>query len=232
MPQKLEVFSANRSSELQPPTGAPDLGVSAGRVRDVAEIVIVFALILIAAWTPQGRMNALFSISAAACVVAFAVAGRWSARELGLGRPFSGVGRILLVGAVLCSAIALLGIPLRFAGPGYPLPLHRSWDYVVWALLQEFILQGIFFVRLEALLGGRRAMVASAVLFAVAHIPSPLLTSLAFVGGLIFCELFRRWRNLYALGTIHGALGLTIDASLPDHWLHHMRVGIGYLRFH
>lgn len=232
MPQKLEVFSPNQSSDLQPPTRPADLGVSAGRVRDVAEIAIVFALILVAVWTPQGRVNAFISITAAACVVAFAVAGRWSARELGLTRPFSGVGRILLVGAVLCGAIALVGISLRFAGPGYPLPLHRSWDYVVWALLQEFILQGIFFVRLESLLGGRRAVIASAALFAIVHIPSPLLTCLAFVGGLIFCELFRRWRNLYALGIVHGALGLTIDASLPDHWLHHMRVGIGYLRFH
>ena len=38
--------------------------------------------------------------------------------------------------------------------------------------------------------------------------------------------------ELYPLGIIHGGLGLTIAASLPDRWLHHMRVGIGYLRFH
>jgi len=231
MPQKFEVFSSSESSDLQPLTRPAELDMPRGSVRDVVEIAIVFALILVAVWTPQGRVNAFFSISAAACVVAFAVVGRWSARELGLTRPFSGVGQILLVGAVLCGAIALVGISLRFAGQGYPLPLHRSWDYIVWALAQEFILQGIFFVRVEALLGGRRAVVASAALFAIAHIPSPLLTCLAFVGGLVFCELFRRWRNLYALGIIHGMLGLTIDASLPDHWLHHMRVGIGYLRF-
>ena len=232
MPQKLEVFSTNQSSDLQPPNRPADLGISDSGVRDLIEIAIVFALILVAVWTPQGPVNAFFSISAAACVGAFAVVGRWSARDLGLTRPFSGVGQILLVGAVLCGAIALVGITLRFAGPGYPLPLHRSWDYVVWALLQELILQGIFFVRLESLLRGRQAVVASAALFAIVHIPSPLLTCLAFLGGLVFCELFRRWRNLYALGIIHGALGLTIDASLPDHWLHHMRVGIGYLRFH
>ena len=144
-----------------------------GSVRDVVEIAIVFALILVAVWTPQGRLNAFFSVSAAACVVAFAVVGRWSARELGLTRPFSGIGDILLVGAVLCGAITLIGIPLRFAGPGYPLPLHRSWDYIVWALAQEFILQGIFFVRLESLLGGHRAVVAPATLFAIAHNSQP-----------------------------------------------------------
>jgi membrane protease YdiL (CAAX protease family) len=112
------------------------------------------------------------------------------------------------------------------------LPLSRSWQYLVWALAQEFILQGIFFVRLESLLGSRRAVLAAAGLFAIAHLPSPVLTALSLLGGILFCELFRRFRNLYPLGIIHGALGLTIAASLPDRWLHHMRVGIGYLRFH
>lgn len=232
MQQKSEVFSASDSSELRTEyTGIQPYSASHA-VRDVAEIGIVFTLILIAVWTPQGRVNAFVSISAAACVVAFAVAGRWSARELGLTRPWAGLGYVLLAGAVLCAAIALIGIPLRFAGAGNSLPLGRSWQYIVWALAQEFILQAIFYVRLESLLGSRRAVLAAAGLFAIAHIPSPLLTLLSFLGGILFCELFRRFRNLYGLGIIHGALGLTIAASLPDHWLHHMRVGIGYVRFH
>jgi hypothetical protein len=55
---------------------------------------------------------------------------------------------------------------------------------------------------------------------------------LSFCGGVLFCKMFRRWRNLYPLGIIHGALGLTIAASFADKWLHHMRVGIGYLLIH
>lgn len=85
------------------------------------------------------------------------------------------------------------------------------------------------FMRLESVLGSRRAVFWAASLYAVAHIPNPVLTSLSFFGGLLFCEFFRRWRNLFPLGIIHGALGITIAASLPDRWLHHMRVGIGYL---
>ena len=232
MPQKSEVFSASESSQLA--TGRPhcEAPSSPSRIRDWLEIAIVFALILIAVWTLQGRVNAFFSISAAACVVGFAIAGRWSVRELGLTRPLAGAGYILLAGALFCGVIALGGFPLRFVGAPNSVPLSRSWEYVIWALQQEFILQGIFFVRLESLLGSRRAVPTAAGLFAIAHIPSPLLTFLAFCGGILFCELFRRWRNLYPLGIIHGALGLTIAASLPDHWLHHMRVGIGYLLQH
>ena len=232
MPEKSEVFSAIRSSNLGTTPSHVRLNSSAYPVRDSIEIAVVFALILVAVWTLKGPLNSFASISAAGCVVAFAIVGRWSAREMGLTRPLSGAGYILVAGAALCGAIVLIAFPLRFAGSGNPLPLSRSWQYVIWSLAQEFILQCVFFLRLEALAGSRRAVVAAAGLFAATHIPSPLLTALSFVGGILFCELFRRWRNLYPLGIVHGALGLTIARSLPDHWLHHMRVGIGYLRFY
>src|SRR5579864_8464051 len=200
--------------------------------RDLLEIAFALGCILVAVWTPPGRVNAFFSIAAAACVIAIAVVGRWGARELGLTRPFAGAGHVLLAGAILCGVIALMGIPLRSAGAAYTIPLSHSWQYGFWALQQEFILQSIFFVRLEAALGPRRAVIAAAALFSLVHIPSPILTVLSLCGGILFCELFRRWRNIYPLGIIHGALGLTIAASLPDKWLHHMRVGIGYWMLH
>jgi hypothetical protein len=43
--------------------------------------------------------------------------------------------------------------------------------------------------------------------------------------------MFRRYRNIFPLGLVHAALGLTIAASLPDSLLHHMRVGLGYLLY-
>jgi hypothetical protein len=228
MAEKSEVFYGAESIDSR--SALP--GVIETQGRDLTEIVMVFLCIVIAVWTPQGNLNAFFSIAAAACVVAFAIVGRWGARDLGLTRPLTGVLPILLSGGTLCGLLALIGLPLRVAGPGWNVPLSRSWQYAIWALEQEFILQSIFFLRLEAMLGSRRAVFAAATLFALVHIPSPLLTLLAFSGGIVFCELFRRWRNLYPVGIIHAALGLTIASSLPDHWLHHMRVGIGYLTLH
>jgi hypothetical protein len=171
-------------------------------------------------------------LAAAASVMLFALFGRWTWREMGLARPLAGLGTILLAGAVLSGAMVAFGAALRSFGAGSPLPWTRSWQYAIWALVQEFILQSIIFLRMEALVGSRRAVVATASLYALAHLPSPVLTILSFFGGLLFSEFFRRWRNLYPLGLIHAALGLTIAASLPDRWLHHMRVGIGYLTLH
>lgn len=231
MAEKSEIFSSF--------AGTPEQGSSTihtlrwpGQRRNVIEIAVVLGWIVAAAWTPQGALNEFFRIAAAACVVAFAVTGEWSPSEMGLTRPFAGVLSILISGALLCAAIALAGGILRFAGAGHTLPWSRSWPYAVWALAQEFILQSVLFLRLETIFGPKRAVVAAAALFGFVHLPSPVLTLLAFCGGLVFSELFRRSRNLYPIGLIHAALGLTIAASLPDHWLHHMRVGIGYLILH
>jgi hypothetical protein len=197
--------------------------------RNLGEIGLVFTLILLAVWTPPGPVNVLLMMATAACVIACAMTGNWGLSEIGLKRPLAGTGYMLLIGTLFAGIIALIGIPLKHAGPGYSVPWSVSWLYGVWSLQQEFILQSIFFLRLEAVLGSRRAVVAAAFLFAVVHIPSPVLTVFSLLGGLLFCELFRRWRNLFPLGVIHAALGLTVAASLPDKWLHHMRVGIGYL---
>jgi membrane protease YdiL (CAAX protease family) len=111
-------------------------------------------------------------------------------------------------------------------------PWRRAWQYAIWALEQEFILQSFFYVRLESFLGSRRAVWGAALLFCAAHLPSPVLTLLSLIGGLLFCEMFRRYRNIFPLGLVHAVLGLTIAASFPDSLLHHMRVGLGYLSHH
>lgn len=196
------------------------------------EVGIVFGLILVAVWTPQGRFNTYICWAAAFATVALSLLGRNSARELGLTRPFSGALTIFVTGTVLLLLIAGIGLLTRSIGPPQPLPWARAWQYGLWSILQQFILESFIYVRLESLYGSLCAVLAASCLFAIAHLPSPLLTVLAFLGALFFCEMFRRYRNIYPLGIVHGGLGLTIAASLPNNVLHHMRVGIGYLMYH
>jgi membrane protease YdiL (CAAX protease family) len=65
-------------------------------------------------------------------------------------------------------------------------------------------------------------------LFASTHWPSPVLTAGTLMGGLFFCEAFRRYRNLIPLGVVHAALGVALAEIVPDSLLHRMRVGIAY----
>jgi membrane protease YdiL (CAAX protease family) len=214
-----------RSADLIHRSGVSDL-------RKLVEIALVFGLILVAVWTPQGSLNTAVSWAALVSTVALTLFSRYSARELGLARPLCGITVMLGLGALLVLIIAAIGAFTRVLGPPQPLPWHRAWQYAIWALLQQFILQSFIFVRLESVFGSWRALLIASALFSVAHLPSPLLTLLSLMGALFFCEMFRRYRNIFPLGLVHAALGLTIAASLPDHVLHHMRVGIGYLMYH
>ena len=192
---------------------------------------LAFSLILLAVWTPLGQFNRMVSWAALVMILGLSVTSRYSLRELGLASPLHGAKRMMSAGALLVAAVVAIGLFTRTLGSPQPLPWHRSWQYAMWALAQEFILQSFIYLRLESVFGGRRAVVGSAALFALAHIPNSLLTVLSFLGGLFFCEMFRCYRNLYPLGLVHAALGLTIAASLPDNLLHHMRVGIGFLTY-
>ncbi|MGB0043089.1 MAG: CPBP family intramembrane glutamic endopeptidase, partial [Terriglobales bacterium] len=79
--------------------------------------------------------------------------------------------------------------------------------------------------------GGPAAVWIAATLFAAVHLPNPILTTATLIGALFFCEGFRRYRSVYPLAIVHAMLGLTIALTVPESLLHHMRVGIGYLRY-
>jgi hypothetical protein len=202
------------------------------RRAELWPVGILFAIVMIGVWLPPGRLVVAITLGVMLSMVVLCLKSGYSLRELGLSSPVSGALRILAVGAVLCGVIAAAGFFTRAFGPAQPAPWHRVWGYTTWALMQQFMLQSFFFVRLESALGGRRAVWAAALLFAIPHLPNPLLTSLSFLGAVFFCEMFRRYRNLFPLGVVHAALGLTIAASFPDRVLHHMRVGLGYLTYH
>jgi membrane protease YdiL (CAAX protease family) len=69
-------------------------------------------------------------------------------------------------------------------------------------------------------------------LFAIAHIPNPVLTVATFIWGFCCCLLFLRYRNVYTIGIAHGILGICFAITVPDRFHHHMRVGLGYLHYH
>ena len=117
--------------------------------------------------------------------------------------------------------------------PLYKADLKHVTGYVLWTLYQQFLLNDYFMPRLTRLLGSENGAVGlAAVLFAMAHLPNLALTAATLVWGAVSCGLFRRYRNLYALGLAQGLLGLCVAICVPDALHHHLRVGLGYLRYH
>ncbi len=198
------------------------------------QIAFAYGLLEAALWTPPGRLDLAWMILTAAFILVMAFRGPYSAREMGVTFPTGKatiwiVGAGLILAATLWSFAALTGAD---AAPTHAMPLRTTWQYAVWAFLQQFMLQSFFFVRLESLLGSRRAVLATTILFAAAHIPNPILTIGSALAGFFFCEMFRRYRNIFPLGLVHVILGLAMAASVSDALLHHMRVGIGFVQFH
>jgi membrane protease YdiL (CAAX protease family) len=203
--------------------------------RSIFEIAFTFALIVCILWTPR-PLQGWLSLAALMWILGstILVGENRDAVELGI----SGLRRSLWV---IVTALALAGVEIAVAQHEqtlHPPYVHgevhyRVWGYVIWSFLQQFILQDYFLLRfLRVVPKPWIAVVGSATLFSLAHIPNPVLTVATLVWGLVSCSLFLRYSDLYSLGFAHAVFGLTIAISVPAAVHHNMRVGLGYLRYH
>ena len=200
--------------------------------RDFAELTLGFAAIIAILWLPTHE-QLIFGPIALLAPLALVLWRRPGLNDLGLGwRGF--VSSLWILPAAV--ALYALGIEAaKYAGTFHTLyapDLGHVAGYVLWTLYQQFLLQDFFLPRLTSLLSSNRAIAAAAVLFALAHLPNIPLVLATLVWGAASCTLFRRYRNVYVLGLAQGLLGLCFAICVPDVWHRHMRVGLGYLRYH
>jgi hypothetical protein len=220
-----EAESASRARTNQPRSAR----------RDLLELAIGYGLILATIWTANPTQRILYWL-AFAWIIATSWAGREGWTALGLGRKGFLPSLWIVAVALILSALAIF-----LAGQTHslhrlhgrtPILLH-GWGYIVWSIMQQFLLQSYFLLRLLRLLPGKIApILAAAAIFSLAHLPNPILTPVTFIWGIVACVLFLRYRNIYTLGIAHGIMGLCIAVTVPNSLHRHMRVGLGYLRYH
>jgi len=199
-----------------------------------AQVIVVFLFLELALWAPTRDIRNRWAVISMVTLLVLVLIDRPSLQRLGLRLPKTFGASVVL--GISFAMIVLLVALVRGAGGQIPAnqtwpALQSVWGYLIWALIQEFMLQSFFFNRFEELYGGSAAVWIAATLFAAAHLPSPILTTATLIGALFFCEMFRRYRSIYPLGVVHAMLGLSIFLVTPDSLLHHMRVGIGYLTY-
>jgi membrane protease YdiL (CAAX protease family) len=202
------------------------------RARDLLELIAGYGTIVGIIWTPEHWQRILSPI-ALALTLGVVLVRRPSRDDLGVGR------RGLIPSLwILPAAIALAFISVFVASKiGTLHPLYKGdfthiSGYVLWTIYQQFLLQDYFMDRLLRLLSSEAiAVTIAGTLFAVAHLPNLVLTAATLVWGVVSCALFRRYRNLWALGLAQGLLGLCFAICVPDALHHHLRVGLGYLRY-
>lgn len=212
-----------------------ELAVAPGKRRILLELVIPYGLILLVIWTPRPLQKLLWWVAAAAIVAIF-----WMSfdRMKQLGLRTAGFSRSLWVAgaALLVAAIAVLVATqlhtLRLPNGGALAFLKTYWAYALWACVQQLLLQGFFLPRCLRLSKSTiSAALLAAVLFALAHLPNPILTPVTLIWGFAACLLFLNYRNLYPLAMAHAIVGIAIAITVPGPVDHNMRVGLGYLTY-
>jgi membrane protease YdiL (CAAX protease family) len=209
-------------------------GAAGSRSRDCLEIAGAYALILLVIWTPRPWQRILYLVAAA-----FIVGSFW--------RSFPGWKAMGLGAANLLRSMWLLSVALAFSAcavfiavrlhtihsPGGPTQfLERYSGYIVFALVQQALLQDFFLLRLLRLVRSPLvAALSASAIFSLAHLPNPILTVATFVWGFSACLFFLRYRSLYALALSHAILGITLAITIPGPVIRNMRVGLGYLTY-
>ncbi len=195
------------------------------------EIALAYGMILLVIWTPPPWQKLLWYTAVAVITALIALRFEsWNA----MGVRWANLLRSSWVVAVaLAVAAAILVAAARFHTLRLPQPFHvvdRYAGYALWACAQQLLLQGFFLTRILRVVKPGQAVLAATILFAVAHLPNPLLVPLTLLWGLTACLHFVRYRNLIPLAVAHAILGIVLTMTLPGPEHRAMRVGLGYLR--
>ncbi len=134
--------------------------------------------------------------------------------------------------AVVVLPVVAVLLAVGWAG-GYwsreALSADRFRDLAGWAFLQQYLLQGFIHRRIASILDrGREPAVA--LIFALLHLPNPVLVPVTFAAGYVFAVLFRRQPNLWVLALCHAVGSTAVAFAFDPSVLRNMRVGPGYWR--
>lgn len=205
------------------------------RRRALLELAAAYALILLVIWTPN-PFQRIFYIAAVIVLAAILALSFESCDKLGIRR--TNLARslwIAIAAMLLCAFVVIIAVhlhSLHAAPPTVSGFIARYWGYALWAFVQQLLLLDVFLRRLLILTPSPRvAMFATAAIFALAHLPNPVLTPLSFVWGLICCAIFLHYRNIIPLAIAHAILGITLAITVPSPIIRNMRVGLGFLHY-
>ncbi len=207
------------------------IGKGHTRRRALVEAAAGYLLILVVLWAPRPWQRFLYWLPviwiAVASWLSFRSAAAWGLRSVNLFRSLWIAGVAAFLSAVTLAVAWRLH---TLHAPPSVIAFARSYiGYAIWAFVQQFLMMDFFLQRaLRLLPRPGHAVLATAAIFTLAHLPNPVLTPLTLLWGLIGCWHFLRYRNLYPLALAHAMLGITIAVAVPGYITHNMRVGLGY----
>jgi membrane protease YdiL (CAAX protease family) len=218
---------------MQMAVGVQSSNEISGRTLAAWEIVSVVVSCLIAEWVVLafvGRSKLVLAVPVALALALMISSHRAygeSARDVGF-RWDNFVSAVKLLLLPTLAAIVIVILVSRNLSPRDP----GRWRFLLvplWALFQQYALQGYINRRAQIIFGtGWASASVVGLLFAVIHLPNPVLFALTLAGGTIWAFIYQRTPNLFALALSHAVVSVTVALLFPPEWINSLRVGFKY----
>ena len=108
--------------------------------------------------------------------------------------------------------------------------LEKFAALVPWGGAQQWVLQTVVLREARRRTSPPQSVVLAAFLFALVHMPNPVLMLMTFIGGLGWCAIFLRHPNLVPLAFSHAVATLALLSAFSDELTGRLRIGVAFFR--
>ena len=211
------------------------------RVWLATEVFGIFILLIVQIWLGH-------QIEVLAIILALLFLIGWCSRKELIGnlkifykKFLKKHGELLIFAS--CSLILIFSIAY-IANPKFTDYCYRYWEkmgehlvyYFTWALMQQTLYQVYFINRLDRLFNPDpwslknywKPSLVGGLMFAIVHLPNPVLVPTTLLWGVISAKSYLKNRNIWIIALVHALLATSIEWSWPYEWHQNLAIGLGF----